>query len=90
MTSCESSALDPDCFASELVDHGQKAKLPAIDRLINDEVVTPDVVRTESPIFVCRALAAATPLTLLLRHLQAFTLPNESQSISADRDSFGL
>jgi hypothetical protein len=53
----ESGALDPDRFASELVYHGEKAELSAIDRLIENEVVAPNVVRIVRSIFVGRAPA---------------------------------
>lgn len=41
----EPGALDPDRLASELVDHREKTKPPAVDRLIRDGVITPNVVR---------------------------------------------
>ena len=73
----ESSAFDPDRFTRELVDHGQEPKPTTVDGLIGNEVIAPNVIRVERSIFVRRALARSTPLPLLLRHLQAFSLPNQ-------------
>jgi hypothetical protein len=47
------------------------------------------VVRIESTIFCGRAPSRPTPFTLLLEHLEAFSLPNQSETISTDRKTFG-
>jgi hypothetical protein len=85
----EPGAFDPDRFASELVDHRQESKSPAVDRLIGNEVIAPNVIWVERSIFVRRALAHSTPFLLLLRHLQAFSLPNQSETVTAHRKAFG-
>jgi hypothetical protein len=86
----ESSGLDPDRFPRELVDHSQKAKPPSVDRLVRNEVVAPDVVRVERPIDIACALASATPFSLLASDLEAFSLPDQSKTIPADRKAFAL
>ena len=85
----EPGAFDPDRFASELVDHRQESKSPAVDRLIGNEVIAPNVIRVERSIFLRRSLARSKPFSLLLRHLQAFSLPNQSETVPAHRKAFG-
>ncbi len=85
----EPSGLDPDRLPRELVDHREEPKSAAVDRLVCDEVVAPDVVRVECAIDIGCALASATPFPLLTGDLEAFSFSDQSETISADRSSFG-
>jgi hypothetical protein len=84
----ESSGLDPDRLSRELIDNGEEPKSPSVDRLVRDEVVAPDVVRVERPIDITCALASATPFPLLAGDLEAFSLADQSKTISPDRKAF--
>jgi hypothetical protein len=84
----ESSGLDPDRLARELIDHREEPKPPSVDRLVRDEVVAPDVVRVERPIDIACALASATPFSLLAGDLETFSPTDPSKTISADRKAF--
>src|SRR4051794_37272668 len=79
--------LDRQAFSGELVHHRQDPQAPAVDGLVVDEVVAPDVARALGPAAgaAVLALAQATAFPLDLGHFQALTTPEPVDPLEVDR-----